>query len=220
MKQFLKNNGWLLGLYLLCFSVALYFIFSFPKTNIHLYLNQFVTGGVTDVFFYTITYLGDGRIAPFLLLLLLFYNLRLGITATLSFLTASLFSNAMKYFFFDDVNRPFYVFQYIQKETLKLVEGVDLHIHNSFPSGHATQAFAILFLLALVIRNRGLKLFFLIIAILTAYSRVYLSQHWLPDIVAGSAIGTSFSCLWYYLLLGRDKLKQLDKPASALSKKA
>jgi membrane-associated phospholipid phosphatase len=213
VKQFIKQNGLLLSLYLLILSVALYFILLYPKTETHLYLNQFVAGGVTDTFFYFITYFGDGRLAPVLLLLILFYNLRLGIAATASFLSASLFSNGLKYLFFGDIHRPFYVFQYIQKETLRYVEGIDLHIHNSFPSGHATQAFAILMLLGFFSRTNWLKVVFLLVAVFTAYSRIYISQHWLPDITAGSFIGTVFSCLWYYLFIGRDKLTSLNRPA-------
>jgi membrane-associated phospholipid phosphatase len=216
VKHFLRNNGWLLLLYACALSTALYFIFNYPKTTIHLYLNQFVKGGWLDDLFYFITYLGDGRLAGLALILILFYNIRLGIAVAGSFLTASLFSNSLKYLFFDDVNRPFFIFQFIQVEKLKYVEGVDLHIHNSFPSGHATQAFAILMLLAFVSSKNGMKLLFLALALLTAYSRVYLSQHWLQDVTAGSFIGTLFSCLWYYLIITRDKLPTLNKSSLAL----
>jgi hypothetical protein len=215
VKHFLRNNRWLLLLYACALSTALYFLFNYPKTTIHLYLNQFVRGGWLDVFFYFITYLGDGRLAGLLLILILVYNIRLGIAIAGSFLTASLFSNTLKYLFFDDMNRPFFIFQFIQVEKLNYVKGVDLHIHNSFPSGHATQAFAILMLLAFVSSKNWLKLLFLSLALLTAFSRVYLSQHWLQDVTAGSFIGTLFSGLWYYLIIARDKLPTLNRSSLA-----
>jgi membrane-associated phospholipid phosphatase len=71
-------------------------------------------------------------------------------------------------------------------------------------------------LLAFVSSKNGMKLLFLALALLTAYSRVYLSQHWLQDVTAGSFIGTLFSCLWYYLIITRDKLPTLNKSSLAL----
>src|SRR5690606_17217442 len=130
------------------------------------------------------TYFGEGTVAVFLLLVILLCNTRLGIYCTASFLSASLFSIVLKNLFFDDANRPLFIFKYFEKIKLKTVEGVDLHIHNSFPSGHSTQAFAIFMCLAFVSKNQFLKFLFFAMALFTAISRVYLSQHWLVDITA------------------------------------
>ena len=203
-------------LYALAFSIACFFIFSYEKTAINLYVNSFVGNPAANSFFYFITYLGDGRLAALILLIILTYNVRYGIYATFSFLSATIVSNSLKYFFFDDVNRPFYVYQYIERHDLNLVEGVDLHIHNSFPSGHATQAFAILMCLAFVSGRPGTKMFFFFIALLTSLSRVYLSQHWLVDITAGSLIGIFFSLLFYYVFIHRNKFLKLDRPLFTL----
>lgn len=220
MKNFLKNNGWILGIYLLLLSCVLYFIFTYQKVGINLYVNQFVGNYYLNTFFYYITYLGDGTVALFILLMILLTNIRLGICATSSFLSATIVSNSLKYFFFDDVNRPYFIFQYIEKQhQLNYVEGVDLHIHNSFPSGHATQAFAILMCLAFASKKHSFKFLFLVLAVLTSFSRVYLSQHWLVDITAGSMIGMFFSIVYEYLFIHKNKFEKLNKPLLAFKTK-
>jgi membrane-associated phospholipid phosphatase len=209
LKTVFKNNTLLLVIYLsvvLCCSALL---LTASKMNIHAAINAYVGNAVVDTFFYYLTYLGDGRIAVVILLLLLAYNLRFGIAATLSFITAGLATNALKYFFFAEINRPFFYKAY-ENFQLKLVEGVDNHIHNSFPSGHATQAFSIFFLLALFAPKLSHKLLWLALAILTAFSRMYLSQHWLPDVLAGSGIGAIFAVLYYYLFIARNTLQKLN----------
>ncbi|MEO6303670.1 MAG: phosphatase PAP2 family protein [Bacteroidia bacterium] len=212
MKAFLKNNFAILFLYITAVTVALFFICNYEKATIHIYLNQFVGNKLLNNFFYYITYLGDGAIAPFLLLGLLIYNIRLGIYATVSFLTAALTAQFLKHFFFDDVNRPWFIFQWENHFPIRYVDGVEKYIHNSFPSGHATQAFAIFMCLIFFTKNHLLKFVFFGLAMGTSLSRVYLSQHWLVDITVGSIIGTVFSLLWYFLFIQKNKLEKLNKP--------
>jgi membrane-associated phospholipid phosphatase len=212
VKDFLKNNFLVLSVYLLTAFTALYFIVNYEKVAINVYLNQYVGNKFMNVFFYFITYLGDGRVAGVLLLAILLYNVRLGLCSTFSFLTATIVATTLKYAFFADVNRPYFVFQYENKDLpISYVDGVDLHIHNSFPSGHATQVFAILLCLAFASKKQPVKFLFLFAAILTSFSRVYLSQHWLADITAGSIIGAVFSVVYYYYFVHKDKYGKLNK---------
>jgi membrane-associated phospholipid phosphatase len=211
LKQFLKNNALLLGTYAAVVCLCLFLIYSNEKTALHRSINNSVGNPVADTFFYYITWLGDGTMAIFMLAAILIVNVRLGIYATATFLVASLTSIGLKELFFDDENRPFFIFTYYLHEKLKLVDGVDIHIHNSFPSGHATQAFAILMCLAFVAGRDYFKLFFLLLALLTSFSRVYLSQHWLVDVTVGSFIGTLFSAFFYFLFIGNHKFDRLNK---------
>jgi membrane-associated phospholipid phosphatase len=71
--------------------------------------------------------------------------------------------------------------------------------HLSFPSGHTIGAFGFFLLLSLYLPNKykawSLLLFFL--ALGTAYSRLYLGQHFFADVYAGSIIGTLVTFIIY-----------------------
>ncbi len=218
MKVFLKNNLLVLLLYILLAGTSLFVILNYDKTEVHIFINQFVGNAFVNLFFYYLTYIGDGRVAAFILLLIVIYNMRTGITAVFSFLTATIISTALKYLFFDDENRPFFIFSYFNKYPLKIVDGVDMHIHNSFPSGHATQAFAILLCLAFVSTTQRMKLLYFFLAVFTAASRVYLSQHWLVDITAGSFIGFVCSIIFYFVFIHYNRFQRLDKPLADIRK--
>jgi membrane-associated phospholipid phosphatase len=93
---------------------------------------------------------------------------------------------------------------------LKEVRDLELLGFNSFPSGHALSAFALFFCLLFVSRSHFLKILFFILALLAAYSRVYLSQHWLIDIYVGSIIGFLFSLLFYSVFYHTNKWQSLN----------
>jgi membrane-associated phospholipid phosphatase len=80
------------------------------------------------------------------------------------------------------------------------VEGVELNSYFSFPSGHATAAFSMCLALAIIVGKVRWSAVFAVVAALLAYSRVYLSQHFLQDIMAGAALGTVVSFLVYLWL--------------------
>jgi membrane-associated phospholipid phosphatase len=218
MRVLIRNNIWIVILYLVLVLTSCFFLAGYGKVQIHLYMNQLVGNPIMDKFFYFITYLGDGRLALFLLLAIMIYNVRLGLCAGISFLVATLGTNLLKFYFFDEVYRPYYVFQWFVKEKLKLIEVDDLYIHNSFPSGHATQAFAIFISLAFFAKKNLNKFLFLSLALLTAFSRVYLSQHWLVDITVGSLIGTTMAILMYYYMVHSNKMDRFNKPLFKITK--
>ena len=60
--------------------------------------------------------------------------------------------------------------------------------HLSFTSGHANVAFALSMSLAAYSPNIYLKIFFYLLACITALSRIYHNQHWLSDVVVGGII--------------------------------
>lgn len=64
--------------------------------------------------------------------------------------------------------------------------------NSSFPSSHAANALALACVLGARWR-RGIPVFFAL-AVLVAFSRMYLNRHFLSDVVAGAAIGAA--CAW------------------------
>lgn len=147
-----------------------------------------------DFFFTTITHLGDGWLALFLVIFLFFKKFKWAIIATFCFGISSLITIFLKEFVFTNFNRPSFHFKVLGEE-LYLVEGINQRILNSFPSGHTTSIFAVCAFLALLIPNKKWGVFFFIIALLTGYSRIYLSQHFFTDVYFGAIIGSFITLL-------------------------
>lgn len=197
MIKLVKDNRAFLFPYLVFLLITLPFIIIYSKAEIHLYLNQFNTP-VLDFLAKYITYLGDGLVITVIGVIVLLWNIRAGLLILLSYYVSGFFSQFFKKLFFSDVQRPSKFFQ--DMVDLYVVEGVKLHSYESFPSGHATTGFAVFFILAMFFRQTYLKVICFLFALLVAYSRVYLSQHFLMDIFAGSVLGTIVAYFLYYLI--------------------
>lgn len=158
-----------------------------------------------DLLFPYITYLGDGAFYVAVCLLLLLYRWRVGLMAFASFALSTLLSEFLKKIVFTGSPRPLKFFEHSTFQ-YHLIEGLDIHSYNSFPSGHSTTAFAMFSMLAFldVRKNRGWL--WLLLAALAAYSRVYLFQHFVEDVFAGSLIGTLSSAI-IFMLMNRWVLK-------------
>jgi membrane-associated phospholipid phosphatase len=87
-----------------------------------------------------------------------------------------------------------------QMPGLHIVAGVDFHSHFSFPSGHSAAAFSMCLALAVIIGRFATAMVLALTASLLAFSRVYLSQHFTEDIVAGALVGSVAAAAIYYLL--------------------
>lgn len=190
------------------------------KVQLHKMINAQVGNDYLDVFFKYITHLGDGLFAVLVAIVIAFYsNIRKALYILLAYVGSGIVSHIMKAWIYTEANRPYFVFNYFVREELNKVEGVDLLAKNSFPSGHALSAFVLFFCLLFMTKKHGLKLLYLIVACLAAYSRTYLSQHWLIDIYVGSIVGTLFAVLFYFVLYKNTKWQQLDVSIPQLIKK-
>jgi membrane-associated phospholipid phosphatase len=154
------------------------------------------------------THLGDGIFAIVLSLYFIFRNVRIGLLILISYLTSSGITQVLKHFFFSEYNRPYFYFK--EDSAFHFIENFNYHAHHSFPSGHATTCFAIFTILAYKNQeNIRVQIIFAILAISVAFSRVYLSQHFIQDIIAGSMIG--FLCAHFLWLFIYSKLYKLDR---------
>jgi membrane-associated phospholipid phosphatase len=195
MPEIVKKNSFFLIPQLLLLLVLLPVLIIGSKENIHLFLNQFHSF-FFDVFFKFITYFGSGIVPVIAGVLFMLFSFRKSFLIASSGLFAGLLAQVFKRFVFPDRPRPSKVF--FDSPNLYIVEGVDLHWTFSFPSGHSATIFALCFCLAFFAERRVFKLIFFTFAILVAYSRVYLSQHFLMDVYAGSIIGTLSGIIMAY----------------------
>lgn len=159
----------------------------FEKKEIHLYMNQYHSDWLDFTFRY-ITFLGDGWMAVLLAIsFVLFDKKKHALGFGFSFVFSALLVQFLKRFVFEHLGRPYAV----MPELISPIEGVVFHQDHSFPSGHTTMAF--MMAIYVMLRFRFSAVWMFCFAFFAAVSRVYLSQHFLIDILAGSFIGVIFS---------------------------
>lgn len=215
MRQALAKNKTFLFAYALIFCAACFVIAYTDKIQLHIYFNSLLHPWL-NVFFKYATMLGDGVFVIAVCVLLFAFNMRRGLATLAAYGLSAGFTQAIKYAFFGDMDRPQLVFQQ-QHLPLNLVENLieEQHIHNSFPSGHATAAFALFFCLSFLSEKIYFEIFFFLMALVVAFSRVYLSQHFFEDITAGSFIAicmSTLACWLFYYSKYAHRFDRLDKP--------
>lgn len=176
-----------LALVALCVIGAAYFLAIYSKADIHLFINNYHSSEA-DVFFPVFTYLGDGIIFPILLIPFLFRARRFSFAMLAGALLTLFLSAGLKQYYREEP-RPIKYFENLGQE-LRQIPGVKPHYYRSFPSGHTTAAFAAWGIVAISYTNWSVKILCLVLAIGVAYSRMYLSMHFLRDVTAGALLGT------------------------------
>jgi membrane-associated phospholipid phosphatase len=167
-------------------------------------LNYWVGNAMANAFYKYFTHVGDGIFAISLGVLVFLFNRKKGVYILIAYTCAGITSSFIKYLF--NYVRPFHYFVYYRKHyTLNLVDGVEMLGERSFPSGHSTAAFVVFSALAFSTENKMTKMLFFIIALNAAFSRMYLSQHWLVDIFVGSLIGVTYAILLYFIFYKNER---------------
>jgi membrane-associated phospholipid phosphatase len=187
-------------------------LFIFPKGELELLVNKH-HNSYLDQFFFYITYFGDARILLPILLISFFRKIYHGLLVTLVFVLSTIVVQSMKRIIFAEYPRPSKFFE--KHIDLHFIEGLELHTYYSFPSGHSSGAFAVFFTLGLLVREKVLAVLFFIIALLVAFSRVYLMQHFFIDTYFGALLGVLTSIIVYYFIDRKSTLPQkesLNKP--------
>ncbi|MEO5500750.1 MAG: phosphatase PAP2 family protein [Ginsengibacter sp.] len=180
-----KENRLFFLLFLLFVLVAAFILLFFSKADGFIFLNPYHSTFL-DWFFIFSTYLGDGLFCVALgLLFFLFKKKYLGLMVISSYLLSGFVAQVLKYFILEA--RPAVFFEKIKYDNF--ITDVTLHNYHSFPSGHTASAFALAAILSFSVKNKFYSLLFLGIAILVGYSRIYLGQHFLDDVLAGAVVG-------------------------------
>jgi membrane-associated phospholipid phosphatase len=203
----LRNNSWFILPYLVLILLLLFLHLCLTKSTIHLFINSH-NSAFLDLFFKYITILGHGFFTMAIVCIFLFFHYRKSLIVFLAFIVSGIIVQSLKTTIFAESLRPTGYFE--GKTALHLVEGVYQLYIQSFPSGHSASAFALFLCLAAFTKSKLLKFLLFTIASLTAFSRVYLSQHFLVDAMAGSFIGVIVSLLIIYFLYDRKPLPFLD----------
>jgi membrane-associated phospholipid phosphatase len=150
-----------------------------------------------DTFFQNYTLLGDGvfSIAIFLILLLAERS-ALAMQVITAYLFSGILSQILKRAF--QAPRPHAIIS--NAEYPYFIEGITNTGMTSFPSGHTTSVFALATILALNTTDKRFSFLYLVTAIITGFSRIYLGQHFLADVTAGALLGTFSGLLVYWYL--------------------
>ena len=221
MRLFFRNTGIFIFLFAAVWIALGIALAQVPQQELHLWLNQH-HGPAADIFFRYYTLIAEYGIYV-AVAALLFYKAGDALFLLISELLAGGVCQIIKHIV--RAPRPALVFDIANNpDALPLVEGVKMHLHNSFPSGHSSTFFVLFFGLLLIYSNSSLNLpndnypdadkrlykksktrqmvcqvLCFVFALLGAYSRIYLSQHFAADIFAGGLIGLTITFLVYLL---------------------
>jgi len=126
------------------------------------------------------------------------------VALALTGLVVSLFKHQL----FPERNRPVAV---LGEMVIREPADSELHHRHSFPSGHTATAFAGFCCLAYFTRSFFLQALFALCAAAVAYSRLYLGQHFLGDVLAGAVIGSgiAFMSEWFFFVRPPAWIRQL-----------
>lgn len=184
------------GLLVFLLSALVAFRFVTPK-QIFVNLNFFHCRSL-DILFRNYTIIGDGIFSVVVfLLLVLFKRITLAVQVIVTYLLSGMAAQLIKNII--AAPRPKVFFS--ANEYHYFIEGVTHGGLNSFPSGHTTSAFALATLFCLhSTSNKQAGLGYFFIALMVGYSRIYLGQHFLQDVVAGAVLGTLSAMLVYWRL--------------------
>lgn len=170
----------------------------------------------TDTFFKYITEIG-GNIPFVVAAVFLFVRFGYSYFLLISQLAVTVVVQPIKHIL--NVPRPKVFFaENFSDVVLHQVDGVSMHSMLSFPSGHTASVFAFMLALSLICKRTWTSVVFLVLAILTGYSRIYLSQHFAEDVLAGSLIGVVLTTLIYRLFVKKTYQWQNESFITILNK--
>ena len=199
LKAIISGNRLFFACWGLFVVIGLLLLLSLGKAGSFLDLNPYHRT-ILDTLFIWITFMGDGFFSVIVILLYLFRRRWSAATqVTAAFLLSALVAQILKNSF--SMPRPMQFFP--QGAYPYFIKNVTHLGFASFPSGHTTSIFALVTMLALFTPIQRHKLAYLFAGVLVGYSRIYLGQHFLNDVLMGSCIGTVVAVLVHWLFVAR-----------------
>lgn len=202
LKDVIKQTSFFIIVQVLVLAVLTYFVLTYEKSELQLIANTYYST-FFDFVFYILTHSVEFWGCLIIYVLIAFYkSYKYAIIGLLTYASAGLVTQILKRNVFPEFKRPT-----VNIENLRLIPeyfNYEQASNFSFPSGHTTVAFALFIFLTLIVKNKKWGIVFGIMACAVAYSRVYLSQHYFIDILAGSLIGTVVTLFSFY---GFNKIK-------------
>ena len=213
-NTFLRTKALLLP-YSVILICAICIKITYTKEDIYFFINQ-LHFNAGDIIFPYLTELGNITTVVVLCLLLTFVSYRSSLLLATSQIVTVLVNVPLKEFFlaprpklyFDGSVLPIYYVPNVEV----------LANHFSFPSGHTVCAFTSAMVLTYIAPRKRYGYLFLTGALLVAYSRMYMSQHFFEDVTAGSFVAVFVTFFWIAWFNKRDFL-QKDWWQRSLSRK-
>ena len=177
-----SNRNFVIGV-ILTMVTALYLVidsFIVGRNAFFLLLNRDL-GNAADFFFKYWTNLGDGVVWVIVAILFYIYRRNQFPLLIAAVLVSTLIAQGIKNI--ASVPRPSVAIT--DSSLIHSVQGIELHTAYSFPSGHTTTVFTIFLIACLLIKNKWVVPVGFACALLAAYSRVYLAQHFPLDLGGG-----------------------------------
>jgi membrane-associated phospholipid phosphatase len=144
-------------------------------------------GAFMDQFFKWATWGAEGWVwIPYLSVVVVLFKKDFKLII-LNFLLSTLITQISKHVIWDNINRP--IVSGIPLNEIHTVPGLVTHAYNSFPSGHTATAFTLFLLTVYLFPTKWTFAIGVIYAMICAYSRVYLGQHFPMDLGGGMLVG-------------------------------
>ena len=196
-----KNYIFFIGFFLFIF-IGLTATAYYGRDELHLLINKHYSS-FFDVFLNYFSKIGT----LVFISIALFFILKTETYKTLFMLLSSyglsfVIGSFVKRNFFKHVHRPTYYFE--QKGIdIHLIDGVSSQIPYTFPSGHTADAFILMLFICMITRSKWVQFIAVITAITMAFSRIYLSKHFVIDTLGGAFLGIFILTMMYYLFQNR-----------------
>jgi len=201
-KPYSAYNPFFLVPYVLWILVGGILFLAYDKQTLFAAVNTHYSD-IGNVVMYYATWIGEGTLIAIVLFLLLlivpaFRNWWFFVTALLCASLPALVSQWVKHL--HNLPRPLNYFN--KAAWIHILPNWPVLMKNSFPSGHTTGAFSLMCFLSMMLppKYRVWGMLFFFIALLVAYSRLYLAAHFFEDVYVGSIIGGSVTLVIYAIM--------------------